>query len=328
MEIQNENQNNFNIPIQPNTRGIPLIERLGIHPILFAILSLGIIFILYQIIGGVFTLLLFGLQPTPENLNGYRIVTGAGQILFILLPTLILVRFATFEPKIFLRLSTPPIQTVIVSIVAIVSLEQMLQVFLAFQEKLPLPTEMQKLMDQFKQMFEVLYKYLLSSSSIYELIFVVVIIALIPAFVEELLFRGLIQRSIEKATSPMRSAVITGIIFGAYHFNPFSFIPLAAIGIFLGLLTVRTGSIWTSVIAHFVNNFLACLAVYFHLDDDYVGLGEASSMSNEMLLITFWLFGVIFLLSVLYLFKITRSKKSTPDPGNSESLSNIGAKDE
>ncbi|MBI5022518.1 MAG: CPBP family intramembrane metalloprotease [Ignavibacteriales bacterium] len=328
MEIQNDNNQNSNLHNQMKANDIPLVERLGIHPILFALLSLGIIFILYQIVGGVVTLLIFGLKPTPENLNGYRIVTGAGQILLILLPTLVLVRFATFEPKKYLRLSPPSFKMIITSIVAIISLEQMLQVFLAFQEKLPLPTEMQKLMDQFKQMFEELYKYLLSSTSIPELIFVIVIIALIPAFAEELLFRGLIQRSIEKATSPMRSAVITGIIFGAYHFNPFSFIPLAAIGIFLGFLTVRTGSIWTSVIAHFINNFLACLAVYFHMDDDYVGFGETSSMSNEMLLVTFWFFGVIFLLSIFYLYKITRSKNVTPGEEIPESISNNGVKDE
>jgi uncharacterized protein len=311
MQEQKEQQSELVNQTLSEMRPIPLVERLGIHPILFALLSLGIIFVLYQIIGGVLTLLLFGLKPTPENLTGYRLVTGLGQIFFIFVPTLVLVRAATFETKIFLRLSKPSLKPVLISIVSIISLEQMLQVFLAFQEKIPFPVELKQIMEQFKQLFDELYKYLLSSSSPLELIFVVVIIALIPAISEEFLFRGLVQRSIEKSTSPMRAAVITGIIFGAYHFNPFSTIPLIAIGIFLGFLTMRTGSIWTSVIAHFVNNFLACLTVYFHLDDDYVGFGEASVMSNAMLLLTFWFFGLIFIVSVLYLLKITKQKESS-----------------
>lgn len=307
---------------------VPLVERLGIHPILFAFISLGIIFVLYQIIGGVLSLLLFGMKPTQENLTGYRLITGIGQIVFIFIPTMFLVRAATFEPKIFLRLSKPSIKPVLVSVIAVISLEQVLQVFLAFQEKIPFPREVRQLMEQFKEMFDELYKYLLSSSTTLELIFVVIIIAVIPSLTEELLFRGLIQRSFERTTNPMRAAVVTGIIFGAYHFNPFSFIPLIAIGIFLGILTARTGSIWTSVIAHFVNNFLACLAVYFHLDDDYVGFGEAGSMSNGMLLFVFWFFGLIFIISVLYLFKITAAKSTPAKPATTSPSDNSRSIDE
>lgn len=298
---------------------LPLAQRLRIHPVLFALLSLAIIFILYQIVGGVLTLLLFGIKPTPESLTGYRISTGAGQLIFILVPTMILVRFATFEPKKFLRLSAPAFKPVVVSIFSVIALEQMMQIFLAFQEKLPFPEIVQKMMDEFKQIFEELYKFLLTSNSLAEFIFVVTIVALIPSIVEEILFRGLIQRSIEKTTSPYRSAIITGIIFGAYHFNPFSFVPLAALGIFLGFLTVRTGSVWTSVVVHFVNNFLACLAVYYNLDDDFVGFGTAKSMSNAELLFAFWVFGMIFIVSILYLLKITKQKTVEIKPINYDS---------
>ena len=283
-----------------------IVERLGISHVLFALLSLIFIFILYQIVGGIITLLVFGMKPTPDNIFGYRLATGLGQIIFILVPTLVFVRFVSFTPREYFRVKLPALQTVIVPLIGIFSLQQVLQIYLIFQEKIPLPENIQSMLEKFKTMFEELYKQLVSTNSVPELLWVVLIIALIPAVAEEFMFRGLIQRSFEKGTTPVRGVIITGIIFGAYHMNPFSFIPLVIIGIYLGFLAMRSGSIWVSVITHFFNNFLACFALYFKLKDDYVVVGNVDDMSVGSLVATFWFFGVIFILSIYYFMKITK----------------------
>jgi len=288
---------------------LPFIERFGISPIVFAFFALLIVFVLYQIVGGLISLVLFGFKPTGENIFGYRISTGLGQIVFIFIPTLFFVRLATFNIKEYLRLKSSKFLTFIIPLFGIFSLQQMLQVYLTFQERFPLPENIKSTLEQFKQLIEEIYKLLVTSTSISELFIVIITIALIPAVAEEFLFRGLIQRTFEKKLTPMRSAIVTGIIFGAYHLNPFSFVPLALIGIYLGFLTMRTGSIWVSVTTHFFNNFLACIALYLNFKDDYVVLGNASEMSSAALLFTFWLFGVIFLISMLYFIKITKASE-------------------
>ena len=291
--------------ISPPPR-IPLVERFGISPVLFAFLSLIFIFILYQLIGGIITLLIFGMQPTSNNIFGYRLATGLGQILFILIPTLILVRFVSFTPREYFRLKLPTFQTVIVPLIGIFSLQQVLQIYLIFQEKIPLPENIQSMLEKFKTMFEELYKQLVATNSVPELLWVILIIALIPAVAEEFMFRGLIQRSLEKGLNPVRGVILTGIIFGAYHLNPFSFIPLVIIGIYLGFLTMRSGSIWVSVVTHFFNNLFACLALYLNLKDDYIVVGNANDMSVGSLVITFWFFGVTFILTTYYFLRITK----------------------
>jgi len=286
-------------------------ERHGISPVLFAFLALVTVFFLYQIVGGLLTLILFGLDPLQENLTGYRVITGAGQILFIFIPTLLFARLVSSRPDRYLRINRPAAGALLLPVVGIISLQPMLQIYLIFQDRIPLPQEIQPTIDKIRQLFETLYLQLVGADSLPELFAVVLIIALIPAFAEELMFRGLIQRSLEKSLSPAGGVVLTGIIFAAYHLNPFSFIPLAAIGTYLGFLVLRSGSLWVPVTAHFVNNAIACLALYFNLKEDYIIVGDAGEMSTAGLLAAFWLFGMIFILSTMYFVKITRKRSGT-----------------
>jgi membrane protease YdiL (CAAX protease family) len=282
------------------------IERNNISPILFGLLALALLFILYQVVGGLVTLFLFGAMPTSENVTGYRITTGLGQIIFLLIPTLLLVRLVTFTPKQYLRIRMPDVRTLILPLIGIFSLQQLLQLYVTLQDMVPLPEPIQRMVQEMKDMLEAAYKVLVDSNSLSELLFVFFIVAMIPAVVEELLFRGLILRSFEKKMGSTKSIFLTGIIFAAYHLNPFLFIPLAAIGIYLGFLTVRANSVWVSSVAHFFNNALACVAVYFHLDDDAIVTGTPNAMSAGLLIATFIFFATVFAISTYYFVQITK----------------------
>ena len=74
-------------------------------------------FFSYQIIGGVIAYLLLGPKPTPDNVTGFRLVTGISQFAFLLLPTLLLVRLATFSPREYLRIRRPDIRTLVLPLV-------------------------------------------------------------------------------------------------------------------------------------------------------------------------------------------------------------------
>jgi membrane protease YdiL (CAAX protease family) len=292
------------------------IERQGISPVLFAFISLVVIFMLYQIVGGVITFLVLGMKPDAENVFGFRVATGIGQLLFILIPTFVLVRFVSFSAKEYLRVRVPDVRTLILPVVGIFSLQQMLQVYLTFQEKIPIPEPFKSEIQKFKDVIEEAYKLLINSNTIPELLFVIVVVALIPAIAEEFLFRGLIQRSFEKGLTPVKGVIITGIIFGAYHLNPFGFVPLAMIGMYLGFLAMRANSLWVSIAAHFYNNAFACIATYLHLDDDFMVTGDPGHLSVAGLLASFFVFTLVFALSTYYFVKVTRrgSLQSTVQP--------------
>ena len=114
----------------------------------------------------------------------------------------------------------------------------------------------------------------------------VVTVALVPAFAEELLFRGLVQTSFARVTGGLTAAAVTGMIFGAYHLNPFSIVPLVVLGFYFGFLVHRSGSVFVAASAHFMNNFVACAAVYLQLGDDFMIVapaGRGSSPSVQLM---------------------------------------------
>jgi membrane protease YdiL (CAAX protease family) len=90
------------------------------------------------------------------------------------------------------------------------------------------------------------------------------VIALVPALGEELLFRGLLQRLLGEWTRNIHAGVIlTAFIFSAIHLQFFGFLPRFMLGLMLGYLLEITQSLWVPVFAHFANN--ATLVVLFYL---------------------------------------------------------------
>ena len=85
--------------------------------------------------------------------------------------------------------------------------------------------------------------------------------AIIPAFVEELLFRGVVLSSI-RPYSEGGAILISAILFGFMHQTPFQLFYATAIGVILGIIRVQTGSIWIGVLVHFFNNFLSVIQTY------------------------------------------------------------------
>lgn len=305
------------LPEGPPSAPMPLLERLNLSPatlVLLVMLFLMFHMLFYQVTGGLVTFVLFGAKPTVETTFGFRLMNGVWELIFLFIPAFLLVRLVTITPGRFLAVRMPAIGPFLVPLVGIFSLEQMIQVYMTFQDRIRFPEPIQSQIDELRKLLDDVLKLMVGSASLQEFLWVVLIVALIPAVAEELFFRGLIMRTFQKALPPVWSIVLTGFAFAAYHLNPFSFIPLAALGIYLGFITFRSGSIWVSVAAHFYNNFFACLATYLHIGDDYVMLGNADQMSTGSLLLTFWFFGIVFILSTYYFLVITKRAARAEGP--------------
>ncbi len=82
--------------------------------------------------------------------------------------------------------------------------------------------------------------------------------ALIPGFVEEFLFRGLILRNLLPYGKTV-ALVVSSLMFSLMHQNFMQFFYTFIAGIALGWLFMKTGSIWASVIAHMINNGMSVI---------------------------------------------------------------------
>lgn len=114
--------------------------------------------------------------------------------------------------------------------------------------------------------FEFLREYL-SADNPLDWVIIFVVAALVPAICEELTFRGLIQTGLKRSYGARHAVVWTGFLFALLHLNPWNFLGLWFLGVFLGYLRERTGSIRPAIMLHMINNTLA-LVVFSFQDED------------------------------------------------------------
>lgn len=89
------------------------------------------------------------------------------------------------------------------------------------------------------------------------------VVALAPAVMEEVLFRGGLQNLLSRwIKMPILAIVITSILFSAVHGSYLGFLSRFALGFILGWMYYRTGNIWLNIIAHFFNNAAAVTQLY------------------------------------------------------------------
>jgi membrane protease YdiL (CAAX protease family) len=281
-----------------------ILQRL--HPVAFVLLALGTVFLLYQVVAGGLTLLIAGIEITDSNVNVVRWSTLIGQFGFILLPTLVLTWLRHGRIREPLRLRLPALPELIVAMVAIFALQQVLQGYMLLQDSIPLPTKVREFFDLLKRMFEQAYLVLLTAHSPMEFLLVIVTVALVPSVAEELLFRGLVQRNLDSVAGGLRSAIVTGILFGLYHLNPFSLVALGTLGIFLGFLVYRSQNTTVAIAAHFFNNFIGCAAVYLNFDEEFLVIAPAGGATAENVAMNSAMFGVVFVAAMYYFLKLTQ----------------------
>ncbi len=82
---------------------------------------------------------------------------------------------------------------------------------------------------------------------------VILVIGVIPAVLEETVFRGLMLTPIKKFSTPL-AVVISGALFALYHQSPVQTIYQFACGCAFALVTIRAGSVLPTIVSHFLNN--------------------------------------------------------------------------
>ena len=291
---------------QPTAGSTSFVDRYSIHPLFFAFASLVIVFLLYQVGGGLLTFLVIGTSSvTRDNVWAMRWLTLAGQLCFILGPTLLLARLIAPRLREVFQWRIPGLRESTLALLALFSLQRVFEGYMYFQERVPMPEILREILEPIKKLFEELTKVLIRADSPLELFAVILVVAVAPAIVEELLFRGLIQKTFERLMSPVVSAVLAGTIFGLYHLNPFELVPLVGLGVFFGLLRYRSQSLLVPIAAHFFNNLMAVLASYYGIVDDNLMTAAQMTSSAPVMLFDIIGFGGIFCLTFILYLRLT-----------------------
>ncbi|HOY04438.1 MAG TPA: CPBP family intramembrane metalloprotease [Saprospiraceae bacterium] len=97
------------------------------------------------------------------------------------------------------------------------------------------------------------------------------LIALLPAVGEELVFRGVVQQQLmRRIGNPWWALALSAAVFSFFHFQFEGFLSRVLLGFLLGWLYWETRNFWVPVIAHFFNNGVQVIAQYASNDKNSV----------------------------------------------------------
>jgi len=133
------------------------------------------------------------------------------------------------------------------------------------------------------------------------------VIAVIPAIGEELLFRGIIQNELKQITRNPHVAIwFSGFIFSFMHFQFYGFIPRMLLGVMFGYLYFWSGTLLIPILVHFINNGLTFILLNLYRNK-VIDMDPESSDSFPM--ISIMLSFIVFLFLLLTFKKIGTKQK-------------------
>ena len=252
--------------------------------------------LIFLLIGVVLTAFLYGVNMffDPELLTDLdnRDVLSTLKLLQILqhiglfvVPPIVLAFLVSKNPANYLRLKEQPAisSLLIVGIIMLVALP-LVNWMMEINEFLKLPEFMASIEQWMKETEENAEKFteaFLKMETTGDLLLNMVMIALIPAIGEELLFRGILQRLFSEWTKNAHWGIIlAAVLFSAIHMQFYGFLPRMLLGVLFGYLFIWSKSLWLPIFGHFVNNGAAVIFAYLSnkgtitFDTDTLGTGE------------------------------------------------------
>lgn len=211
-------------------------------------------------------------NPDYSNLtfiNAYKFLQIVNMAVGMLLPTWLFIWLT--EPNVIThsgldkRVTLKPL---LISVAIVLFTQPLIGFTSEINNALVLPHGLSGIENWMKSMEEtgkVLTDAFLSTTSLSGLLLNVFMIALLPAIAEELLFRGVLSKLVQRWSGSLHVAVmVSAIVFSAVHLQFYGFLPRFLLGVMLGYLYLWSGSLWLPILAHFTNNFLSVIVEYLY----------------------------------------------------------------
>lgn len=227
-----------------------------------------LIFILLLIFGLIFSSVLaafFMLSGEGMNdITNIQIGQVISQVFGFMLPPILYVMLVKKEP--FKYLGFKKLQPwSLLGIVAIFTVIPFLAMVTEWNDNISLPESMAALEQKLRYIQEVANdttERFMTEGSLFSGL---LIVAALAAISEELLFRSVIQKAFIKLCKNAHvGIIITAIVFSAFHGDFFGFVPRFILGLMLGYMFYLSGSIFPSMLMHFVNNGTIVMLYYLN----------------------------------------------------------------
>ena len=301
------------------------------HPGLQFLTFIGIfifVFVAGNLIGGGIVIGLYGMKTfaalasldmtVPHFMTSIWILQTAGTTLPILLAPLFFSWVIIRDVPDYIKPTFRFPWTLLVVVLAVMFLSMPLIEFLSnLNQKMVLPPWL-KWLKESEEQTQKLMEGMLKMNGLGDMISNVLFIGLFTAIAEEFMFRGVLQTIFYRWTKNIHAAIwITAILFSAFHMEFFGFLPRLLLGLFFGYFVAWSGSIWTGVWAHFINNATIVIVTYLFQQKIFTGDVNDQHVFNNLA----YVISLVITAALLVIYKkITDSRKQQPLLSDGEEL--------
>lgn len=209
--------------------------------------------------------ILSGLPTDPATVPLIWYLQGLSALGAFVLPGLLFAYYWDFEKPfepLGLDGAKDPKSYLFTALVVVTSIPLVYGIY-ALNQKMTLPAGWENLEASWKAQEEraaATIGLLLDTPGTMALLLNLLILVLLPAFGEELIFRGLLQRIFHQASRNHHIAIwISAVLFSAIHLQWYGFLPRMMLGAGFGYLVVWSGSLFPAIFGHLLNNGMALL---------------------------------------------------------------------
>ena len=205
----------------------------------------------------------------PEIRLPVLIMQGCATLIgLIIIPTLYLIGIEKQNPITWMKSKSNSLLIILVVAVLVITFFAPNSIFIEWNANFAFPEFLKEFGEWAREqenLAEKFTKFFTTFDSTGEFLFGLLVIAVLPAIGEELVFRGMLQPELYRATGNHHAAIwISAIIFSAFHMQFFGFVPRMLLGALFGYLYVWSGNLFLAMFAHFVNNGFSVLMMYLY----------------------------------------------------------------
>jgi len=203
----------------------------------------------------------------PNIIKGMKLAQAASAIIMFIIPALLFAWMSSEKKISYLKMNKGfNIQLGLIVLLLVFAAMPLINWTGELNGHLRLPgflSGLEEWMKASEESLKRLTEEFLKMDTIGDLFINIIVIALLAAVGEELLFRGAMQNVFLEWTKNVHVAVwVTAILFSAFHMQFYGFLPRMLLGVVLGYLYIWSGSLWLPILFHFLNNGLAVLFAY------------------------------------------------------------------
>ena len=279
-------------------QGVLFLTLIFISTIIHTLFALAIVFLFSK--GGLDMIQNQDLnsQISVNYLKMVQLFSGVGMFIA---PSLLYAYLTNFNFN-FIRFSR---QNAILIIAIMMLITPFIGLLLEWNMQIPFPDWLMK----FDINSEAIIFAFLKMETFSDLLYTLIVVAVVPAIGEELIFRGYLQHKMGLKLGDMHmSILLTAFIFSIIHLHFDGLIPRFVLGILLGYFFYWGKSLWLPILAHFVNNAQGVILSYPAFQLEHQEYSVFSEVKADPMMAIFSLSAVLLL---LYIFKNNTKIKKT-----------------